>query len=166
MAEIINITPIPLPQTREEQSAKFASVLAKLDVPQLELLELVARALGYIAAAEAPDSPDADLIRQCDRLHACQMAIDAAYEVIPQDDKKRAIIIDPIHEKWVKAKDEIMELEGPTTPEGARAVAFVLLDQYPDGLEEAIKDDNLQTWLAICCAEYIVREPDEVGFGT
>jgi hypothetical protein len=149
--------------TREQLEARFLAGVRELNEDQKELLWLVMQALRRDRPGVA--GPDAELIRQCDRLHAVQTAIDATYEITPDNDEQRDVVLDPLNTRWFEIKDRIFEAGGPTTPEGARAAAWVLMDQYPDGVDGAVEDDNLAAWLAIHCAEYLVREPPEIGFG-
>lgn len=160
--------------TREQQTAAVLALVAQLTDVQRELLWVIAQAL-WPDLIVAPDDdgapgedagPDAELIRQCDRLHTIQVAIDLAHEEIA-DDKKRNRILDAVHAKWFAAEARIFQLrEGPRTLAGARAAARVILDLNPDGLEAAAEIANLTDWLAIQCAEYLLGEPAEVGFGT
>ena len=161
--------------TSEQQRAELMAMLEQATKEERYLMLLIARALFPEAAAHAwgppprdtSDSPDADLIRLCDHLDAVHTAIDAAYEVIPDDDKKRAMVTDPLNAKWFEIAELLYELDGPTTSDGARAVARVLLAQYPDGLDGARQDADMGRLLAIHCAEYLTDHdhPPEIGFG-
>jgi hypothetical protein len=154
--------------TLEQEKAAFIATVMELTADQRDLLRLTVMAFWPAAGAaawpgsarETPDGPDAELIRQCDHLHAVQRALDATYELIPEDDERqrRAVIalIAPLSARQSEIHDRILELsKGPTTLEGARAAARAVLGQYPDGLEEARQDCNLAAWLSISLAEYV-----------
>jgi hypothetical protein len=97
-------------------------------------------------------------------MRAVQTAFDAAYEIIPNDER-RQVALDPLNTRRLEIQARVFALNGPTTLEGAQAAALALLDQCPDGPDGAVQDGDLTRWLAIHCAEYLIREPPEIGFG-
>jgi hypothetical protein len=113
------------------------------------LMEAIAMTLLTDRAAEGvPDGPDAELIRWCRRLHAVEEVYALAHEVILDDDE-RSHVLEPLDERWDEIAERLRELAGPTTAEGARAVAAALLTQF--------QGTDLAAWLTVRCAEYVVR---------
>jgi hypothetical protein len=146
---------------------RFEAELHTLNPDQMRLVLAIVRAFKRESPEPVSNKPDAELIQLCDRLHAIQAATDLTYKVIPGDEVKQNIALDPLNAKWHEIADRIIKLDaGPTTPEGARAAARVLLDEHSEGLEAAVQNESLTDWLAIQCAEYLIREPSETGFGT
>jgi hypothetical protein len=99
--------------------------------------------------------PDDKLIRECNRLLELRIAFDVAGDTIPND-KARDRYEAPLLAEYRGIKDRLYELAGPRTPEGARAVAAAAVHESHFQLEEAIRRDNVGTWLALTCAEYVL----------
>jgi hypothetical protein len=127
------------------------------------------QALGFGAAAcciatipKHPDaaapSPDAELIRLCDRLVINRALEAAVYEAYPDDDDEREPVLAPIDNEWWELAAALEELDGPRTPEGARAMALAALAEAPRDCDGDIENGDLHERLAIGCARYLAGE--------
>ena len=116
---------------------------------------MVIRDLKTCAFEEVPDGPDAELIRQCNRMNTLETALAAVCEEIP-DGEEKGNVIRLLSDKWFEARSRIFQLDGPRTLEGARAAALALLALHPGGVDDAIADADLPGWLALRCAQYLV----------
>lgn len=162
--------PHPLSATPEQRRAFIASSIEELSTPELKLIELALCALVPDRDVEVPAGPDADLIRQCRRLHAIQEGVNLAYEILPgetvPDENRRGVFTTLLYTRWDETAVELMKLKGPTTAEGAREMAWVWIEAYSDGVDAAVKANDLDAWLSTQCAEYLGRPPADTGFGT
>ena len=57
----------------------------------------------------------------------------------------------------------IFQLDGPRTLKGARAAALALLALHPGGVDDAIQDADLPTWLACQLARFLTNLNDRHG---
>jgi hypothetical protein len=105
------------------------------------------------------DGPDAELIQQCSRLLAIQVARNTLWETIPEE-RSQDILFKLIDPKWREIRDRIIKLGGPRTVEGCQGMALVLMDQFPEGLGEIIKEKDIIFFLAFRCAEFLLRAED------
>jgi hypothetical protein len=143
---------IQMPSAAAAERAEWLSLIDKMPPASLELLLLIARGLTATdSIGPMPDGPDAEMIRLCGQLCVIHAAIDATYQATP-DEVAQNGVLGLLNARWFETADEVRKLEAPRTPEGARAAATALLNQYPGGVGEA---SDLATWLSIRCAEYL-----------
>jgi hypothetical protein len=157
-AEIIPITKKKRQPKAEGQplQAELQSLFGKLKLPLARLLFLADRSfVDHRLQAGDVTGPDADLIQDCCRLFSLQVAINTAYEEI-SDERVRNAVLNPIHDQWHKVRARILKLDGPKTLEGAQGLALILLDQYPQGLDDVVAELDQRRWLAIHCARFLL----------
>jgi hypothetical protein len=116
----------------------------------MALLEKLSR--EHREAIVAPIETGATLIDLCKRLLVLHDVIDAALDLI--DDAADDDFLDPLQDRWDEIVTKVCEFGTPADPEGARAVARVLLARHPDGV---CPSDPFSDWLAVRCAEYLTR---------
>jgi hypothetical protein len=109
--------------------------------------------------------PDGELIWLCERMVNINKALEATYAVYPaetvDDEKLRdKIAVDPLYERWFEAERRMFGLPPPTTPEGVRAAAKVMLSYSSalDSYEDAIDSADILMWLSRACAEFLAKE--------
>jgi hypothetical protein len=152
------------PIAAESQRGEFISGINKMSPAEIHLTALIVRALQRDRPTEFPDSPDADLIRQCDRMIAINKATDMTHEVI-RDDRARAIVSEPVDAEWFDVRRTMLNLPPPRSREGVRAAAKMMLS-YTGGLDtyaEAIDGADLLMWFSRACAEYLAASSGEDG---
>jgi hypothetical protein len=119
---------------------------------------------------QMPAGPDGELIWLCERMVNINKALDATYAVYPvenaDDEKLRdKIAVDPLYERWFEAQRRMFGLPPPTTPEGVRAAAKVMLSYSSalDSYEDAVDRADVLMWLSRACAEFLARETGQAG---
>jgi hypothetical protein len=75
---------------------------------------------------------------------------------IPEDDDERAVITDPLTAEWFGLAEALEELDGPRTPEGARAMALAAMAEIPRNSDGTIDCGDLHVSLAMGCVEFIL----------
>jgi hypothetical protein len=110
------------------------------------------------ALADA-DSPDAELIRLCDRLVAIDAAESTIYATVDgSDDDALDAALDPFTAEWRAIEARLYELGGPRTPQGTVAMARAAVaytTTEPDG--SFATTIHLADWLAINVAACVAR---------
>ena len=150
------------PQTPELPPPPTASQRRKLlamfnsGSPQMrEFLMLYCQALRRDVPAASSGSPDAEAIQHCNRLRDVCSALEAAYPAIPEDEP-REIAIEPLDREWWDVTAQLFKLPPPTTREGVRAAARMMLSYCNlDTYATAVESGDVLIWLSRACAEYL-----------
>jgi hypothetical protein len=113
------------------------------------------------AAARSAPNPDAELIRLCDRLVVNRALEQAEYQANPHKNDEGAP--DPLNDEWFKISEQICQLDGPRTREGACAAARATLANAPLDQQQALECGDLGSWLSITCAKYLAGSVDPIS---
>jgi hypothetical protein len=116
--------------------------------------------LDGLTAATA-DSPDAELIRLCDRLVEIHNAWVKLGETI-RDDKDREAAGAPLHQEWLDIRARFFDMKRPVTREGAAAMARAAsVNGDRDRLDRTMATD-FGEWLALAACAYLADAPTPI----
>jgi hypothetical protein len=105
-----------------------------------------------------PDTPDAEVIRLCERLLAVNLAIEAAYPAI-DNDALRDIAMQPLDREWAALKGRLYQLPPPRSRGSVRAAAKAMLSYSGlDTYEDAAESSDMLMWLSRACFEYLASD--------
>jgi hypothetical protein len=156
--EVLHVIASTPAKTSEGVRAKAAAVHRMMNQPvllaDLQMPDKLVWSLVNDLVRTEPASSDAELIRLCDRLVVVNADFNAC-ETITADGET-----DPIAVELGEIMERLFKLPSPRTREGAQAAAKAMLSGLPsDCLQEAVDNSNLETWLGIARAEYLVGPP-------
>ena len=140
-------------EKRRQVKARWSALFDKMNPDQRRAVLVWMDA--WTCQPGVPYGLDGELIGLLHQMTRIRVAIDAVDEAFPDNDRRKAPLIDHLAVERDKALARVRKLDGPKTPKGARVVALVLLSLYPDGVDS---QDGFTDWLAVRCAECLLRQ--------
>jgi hypothetical protein len=109
---------------------------------------------GLTKAACFGPSPDAELIRLCDRLVAISDEERSLYATI-KDERTRNTALQPLTDEWFAIRTRLYEMDRPMTSEGARAAAMAARANADSDPSFKVMASDLGDWLALAACAYL-----------
>jgi hypothetical protein len=99
-------------------------------------------------------SPDAELIRLCDRLVAISDEERRLYATI-EDEHTRNTALQPLTDEWTAIRTKLYEMDRPATSEGERSVALAAQANADSDPDHKVMASDLADWLALATCAYL-----------